>query len=158
MQRLHYEERLHELECVQVGAHRKLEQELGEREEALARRHLAVQEEARASARRAAQEDGLKEEHARNKRLNEQLMRDQMEMKQKLGEAERTIATLRAKGEDMEEQLRDMTFHFQSQLKILQGGGGSELSGGALVAVEPASPRGRGRRSRSLGTGGKPAT
>ena len=55
----------------------------------------------------------------------------------------------------MEEQLRDMTFHFESQIKILQaekeGGDGSamsDLTGGAVIAPDTPSPSSNARGKR----------
>ena len=116
-------------------------------------------------------------------------MRNQAAMKEKLSGAEALHDEQRAKIADMEEQLRDLTFHFEytpglthgspphrapctrcaadplspctmcgrrSQLKIMQGEGGSgdsELSGGAVIAPEPTSPRAKGKR-KSKGSRG----
>ena len=73
-------------------------------------------------------------------------MRNQGALREELAAAKGREAALAAKAQDMEEQLRDMTFHFESQLKILQadaeGGGGnaSELSGGSVSAPHPETP------------------
>ena len=87
-----------------------------------------------------------------NKELNEQLMRNQQALQEKLKEGEARERDLKASVADLEEQLRDMTFHFESQIKILQAaqgeGGSSELSGGAVIAPEPPPPP-RPKRGKS---------
>ena len=91
-----------------------------------------------------------------NKQLNEQLMRNQAALRERLEASERREAEQAAKVTDMEEQLRDMTFHFESQIKILQegmaGGLASEISGGSVVAPE-APPTARGKRKAKKGSG-----
>jgi hypothetical protein len=77
-------------------------------------------------------------------------MRNQQDLREQLGASEKREAELKAKAVDMEEQLRDMTIHFEAQLKILQAqleggdGGESELSGGMVFApVQTPTPRGK---------------
>ena len=106
-----------------------------------------MEKEAARAAKQVTHAEKSTKEREFNKQLNEQLMRNQAAIKEKLAEAEREAAELRAKNLDMEEQLRDMTFHFESQLKIMGGGleGGEELSGGAVSAPE-ATPKAKGKR------------
>ena len=95
-------------------------QDISQREAALRRQHELVEREAKASARRVLSAEKAVTERDFNKSLNEQLMRNQEALRQRLQESERREAELAAKANDMEEQLRDMTFHFESQIKILQ--------------------------------------
>ena len=62
----------------------------------------------------------LGEERRFEATLNEQLVRNQDEHKALLEASRASEAALRAKLEDMEEQQRDLTFHFEAQLKIAQ--------------------------------------
>ena len=49
--------------------------------------------------------------------------------------SERREVELKAKVTELEESLRDMTFHFESQIKILQKGESGELVGGQKGSV-----------------------
>ena len=64
-----------------------------------------------------------------------------------------TLRELPTPHEPADRQLRDLTFHFESQMKILQGGGDSELVGGEVSAPPPAqTPRGK-RKAKVRGSG-----
>ena len=52
----------------------------------------------------------------------------------------------------MEEQLRDLTIHFEAQIKILQEG--AEVSGGSVLPVESNTPPRRGS-SKKKGRGSR---
>ena len=87
-----------------------------------------------------------------NRQLNEQLMRNQGALREQLAESEKREASLAAQVVDLEEQLRDLSFHFEAQLKILQqdgDGSASELSGGDVSAPIQA-PTVRGRRKAKV--------
>ena len=82
-----------------------------------------------------------------NKQLNEQLIRNQGALREQGAAAERREREARAQVSELEEQLRDMTFHFESQIKILQDGGGKgELEGGQLELVKTPGSGGSGKR------------
>ncbi len=153
VQRRHYDERLLELDRQHKRHLFELEQDISQREDALRREHELVQRESRASVKRIQSAEKAVTERDFNKSLNEQLMRNQEALRQRLSESERREAELLAKTKDMEEQLRDLTFHFESQMKILQGGGDSELVGGEVSAPPPAqTPRGK-RKAKVRGSG-----
>jgi hypothetical protein len=159
VQRRHFEERLAELERAHKRQLLEAEGDMQVREEALRREHEAVEREARASAKRMQSAQKAVSERDFNKQLNEQLMRNQGDLREQLQAAEQRESTLKLNLADMEEQLRDMTFHFESQIKILQAGAGavageaSELSGGAVIApdVTPSPPSARGKRKAKKG-------
>jgi len=155
VQRRHYDERLAELDRQHKRHLFELEQDISQREAALRRQHELVEREAKASARRVLSAEKAVTERDFNKSLNEQLMRNQEALRQRLQESERREAELAAKANDMEEQLRDMTFHFESQIKILQGGVDGvegELMGGEVSAPVPQTPRGK-RKAKARGSG-----
>ena len=77
--------------------------------------------------------------------LNAQLLRNEKAHRELSAAAEQRESKLQAQVTDLEEQLRDLTFHFEAQLKILREEGGSaELCGGDVSA--PEAPRGKGKR------------
>ena len=82
-------------------------------------------------------------------------MRNQEALRHRLADSERREAELLAKTKDMEEQLRDLTFHFESQMKILQGGIDGELVGAEVagVAPPPQTPREKLRKAKARGSG-----
>ena len=65
-------------------------------------------------------------------------MRNQQDLQERLAASAKREEALKASLADQEQMLRDMTFHFESQIRILQEGGGSggasELEGGAVIA------------------------
>ena len=61
---------------------------------------------------------------------------------------------LRANVQDLEESLKEMTFHFESQIKILQEGSASELAEGQL-GMEAKTPVGRSSGNRKKGKGSR---
>lgn len=148
VQRKHYDERLGELDRNHKRHLFELEQELSEREAALRRQHEVVEREAKASARRMQTVEKKEKEREFNRQLNEQLMRNQAELRQKLAASEKRELEQAARAAEMEEQLRDMTFHFEAQLKILQSGGEgdeAELSNGSVLALAQ-TPTAKGKR------------
>ena len=82
----------------------------------------------------------LGEERRFEATLNEQLVRNQDEHKALLEASRASEAALRAKLEDMEEQQRDLTFHFEAQLKIAQARLPPLPSSPLPVALGPARP------------------
>ena len=163
VQRRHYDERLVEIDRQHKRHLSELEADICQREAALRRTHEVVSREAKASAKRVQSAEKAVTERDFNKSLNEQLMRNQEALRQRLLESERREAELQAKAKDMEEQLRDMTFHFESQIRILQGGvagggegaefDGRELMGGEVVAPPPQqTPKGK-RKAKVRGSG-----
>ena len=160
VQRRHYEDCLEELERKHKRGLWEAEQELGAREERMIKEHEILIKESRKESRALAKQVAVTEKATTdldfNKQLNEQLMRNQAALRERLEASERREAEQAAKVTDMEEQLRDMTFHFESQIKILQegmaGGLASEISGGSVVAPE-APPTARGKRKAKKGSG-----
>ena len=155
MQRRHYDERLVELERQHKRHLFELEEDIGQREEVLGRELELVKRESRASVKRVQSAETAIKERDFNKSLNEQLMRNQEALRHRLADSERREAELLAKTKDMEEQLRDLTFHFESQMKILQGGIDGELVGAEVagVAPPPQTPREKLRKAKSRGSG-----
>ena len=127
------------------------------REESVRRQHELVEREARASARRMDRAQSAVKERDFNKELNEQLMRNQHDLQERLQASQKREEELQASLADQEQMLRDMTFHFESQIKILQesGGGGSasELEGGAVIApqLDERQSTARGKRKAKKG-------
>ena len=113
-----------------------------------------MEREARASARRMDKAQNAVKELDFNKELNEQLMRNQQELQAQLAAAAKREAELRESLADQEQMLKDMTFHFEAQIKILQeGGGSSELEGGGLITQQAEEPgaKMRGKRKAKKG-------
>lgn len=97
----------------------------------------------------------IEEEKGFEATLNEQLRRNQGEHQSLLEAAQAREAALQAKLEDMEEQLRDLTFHFEAQLKIAREGGGAaegELAGGSVEVPATPPQRGKGKARRRSGS------
>ena len=97
----------------------------------------------------------IEEEKGFETTLNEQLRRNQGEHASLLEAAQAREAALRAKLQDMEEQLRDLTFHFEAQLKIAHEGGGAaegELAGGSVEVPATPPQRGKGKAKRRSGS------
>jgi len=70
-------------------------------------------------------------------------VRNQDEHRALLVASRASEAALQAKLEDMEEQQRDLTFHFEAQLKIAEEGGGAyNLAGGGIELPAAAPQRG----------------
>ena len=156
VQRLHYEERLAELERAHKRHMWEAEQDLISREDALRRQHDLVERESRASVKRVQSAQKAMTDGNFNKQLNEQLIRNVSAMREQATASEKREGELRGQVTDLEEQLRDMTFHFESQIRILQEGTEGELMGGALGMEEvktPANARGK-RKSKGSGGGG----
>ena len=155
VQRRHYDERLVELERQHKRHLFELEEDIGQREEVLGRELELVKRESRASVKRVQSAETAIKERDFNKSLNEQLMRNQEALRHRLADSERREAELLAKTKDMEEQLRDLTFHFESQMKILQGGIDGELVGAEVagVAPPPQTPREKLRKAKARGSG-----
>ncbi|KAL1524771.1 hypothetical protein AB1Y20_019654 [Prymnesium parvum] len=152
VQREHFEERLAELEKRHKRQLWEQEQQLLEREQQLALKSAMVEREAKSLARQQQAASRDRKEHDFNKQLNEQLMRNQAELREQLQAAARREAELKANAAELEEQLRDMSFHFEAQLKILQEGDGAELSGGAVELAPETTPKAKGkRRARTSG-------
>jgi hypothetical protein len=145
VQRLHYEERLAELERAHKRHLWQAEGELAVREEALRRQHESVERESRSAAKRVQSAQKAWSEGDFNKQLNEQLIRNQGALREQLEAAQRREAEQRAKCADLEETLKEMTFHFESQIKILQGDADGELGGGSVEVRTPAADK-RGKR------------
>ena len=155
VQRRHYDERLVELERHHKRHLFELEEDIGQREEVLGRELELVKRESRASVKRVQSAETAIKERDFNKSLNEQLMRNLEALRHRLADSERREAELLAKTKDMEEQLRDLTFHFESQMKILQGGIDGELVGAEVagVAPPPQTPREKLRKAKARGSG-----
>ena len=138
-QRAHYEEQ----QAVGLAELRSsLEGELAEAEAAgvrSAQKEGLLREMTKRLAERERRLLALEEERRFEATLNEQLVRNQDEHKALLVASRASEAALRAKLEDMEEQQRDLTFHFEAQLKIAQAH--------PVLAPPPAPPP---PRSRSL--------
>ena len=133
VQRRHYDERLEALSRQHTRHLMEVEQEMIAREDALRRQHAQVEREARASAKRMDQAKSAVKERDFNKELNEQLMRNQQELQVRLAAAAKREEELKASLADQEQMLRDMTFHFESQIRILQESGGGGGSGSKAV-------------------------
>ena len=134
-------ERAHKLHMWEV------EKDMQAREEQLRRQHDLVERESRGAAKRVQNAQKDIKEGDFNRQLNEQLIRNQGALREQLSAAERREAESAAKVTELEESLRDMTFHFESQIKILQEeGAAGELSGGQ-VGVEQMTPNARGKRA-----------
>jgi len=146
VQRLHYEERLLELERAHKRQRWEAEAEMAAREDAVRAQHAIIERESRASARRVQSAQKAVTEGDFNKQLNEQLIRNQGALREQLSASERREVELKSTVADLEEQLRDMTFHFEQQIRILQEGGAAELSGGSVETVTPPPSNARGKR------------
>ena len=148
VQRLHYEERLAELERQHKRSLWEVEKDMQAREEVLRRQHDLVERESRASAKRVQSAQKAIGEGDFNKQLNEQLIRNQGALREQLTASEKREEALKAQVRDLEEQAKDMAFHFESQIRILQEGGeGGE--GGAMVVTTPVPARGKRRAKGS---------
>ncbi len=155
VQRQHFEGQLAEL----TREHSRL---LSEREEAiemerteLAARRIEIERDAKVSAKRAGALQATAKEALSDaklhRELNEQLVRNQDALNELLAKARSAEATAKQQVGELEEQLRDLSFHLEAQLKIMDDGvgGGSELSGGNVLAL-PAATRGtQGKRRDS---------
>jgi hypothetical protein len=163
VQRQHFEGQLGEL----TREHSRL---LSEREEAielerteLAARRIEIERDAKASAKRAGALQATAKEALSDaklhRELNEQLVQNQDALNELLAKARSAEAAAKQQVGELEEQLRDLSFHLEAQLKIMDDGvgGGSELSGGNVQAL-PAATRGtQGRRRDSKASASKGA-
>ena len=81
-----------------------------------------------------------------NKQLNEQVMRNQADLREQVAAARAAEAAAKAEVAAAQDDLRDLTFHLEAQAKIVaEGGGGGELSGGDLAGVTPKPERRKGK-------------
>ena len=150
VQRAHYEEKL-------AGQLQELKQKMWEREQSLAEEAKAAAvardaaaREAKAAAKRAAAAEAeaakTKKELDFNKQLNEQVMRNQADLREQVAAARAAEAAAKAEVAAAQDDLRDLTFHLEAQAKIVaEGGGGGELSGGDLAGVTPKPERRKGK-------------
>lgn len=106
VQRRHFEERLGELDRAHKRHLREVEKDLRTREERLRFQHDAVEREARASARRVQHAEKAATERDFSQQLNDQLMRNQGALRERLTTSEAREAELQSKVADMEEQVR----------------------------------------------------
>lgn len=156
VQRAHYEERFAELDRRHDRKLWEQERAMVLREEEVAAKLSAVERERRAVERQQETSRKVSKELDFNKQLNEQVMRNQAALKEQLEEGGKRESALRATVADLEEQLRDLTFHFEAQMKIEQEVDAAELSGGSVIAPELETPKAKGkRRARAGGSGGR---
>ena len=147
VQRRHYEERLADIDRSHKRHLYELEQEIASREDALRRQQEAVERESRTAAKRLQNAQSAVQERDFNKELNEQLMRNQGALRDKLEAGAAREAELAGQVKDREEQLRDMMFHFESQIRILQEGSAGE-SGARCGSARPRNERSSGKHSQ----------
>ena len=127
---------------------------MAEREQQLAVKSSLVERESKGLTKQKEAAIKEKKEYDFNKQLNGQLMRNQADLREQLEAAGKREAEAKAQAADFEEQLRDMTFHFEAQIKILQEGAGAELSGGAVELAPEETPKAKGRRRARVGGSG----
>jgi BRCA1-associated protein len=156
VQRQHFEEQLEMAQRAQAAQLAERDAAVAEERAELARRREEVTREAKAMARRAAAAEAVlaaaRSDLEFNRELNAQLRANQVEWAARLAAAAAREATLEGQKEELEEQLRDMSFHLEAQLKIMGGGDGAhEMTGGNVMPGE--MPQGRKQGKRRVGRG-----
>ena len=151
VQRLHYEERLAELDRAHKRRMWEAEAEMAAREDTVRRQHDAAERESKASAKRVQSAQKAVSEGDFNKQLNEQLIRNQGALRDQLSASERKNTELQAQVSDLESALRDMTFHLESMRMIQEeGGSAADLSGGSIEGLK--TPAARGGKKKAKGS------
>jgi len=151
VQRQHFEEQLEAAQRAHAAALAELEASVAEQRAELRCRREELERQAKAIAKRASAADALlasvRADLEFNRELNATLRANQAEWAAKLEAANRREQALAAEKADLEEQLRDMSFHLEAQTKIMiEGGAAAELTGGHVMPGDAPPARRPGRR------------